>query len=273
MQIINQGGNFALQLNAPIARGFTAEIYTWQEGQVLKLFNQGISRDTVEHEATITRMIHSTGLPVPAVGEFIEIEDRFGFELERVEGISMLEALTQTPWKYPTYTRQLAELHADMHTRRVPELPALGGRLVRKINRAEKLPENVRQAALKTLESLPEDDRLCHGDFHPGNILLTKRGPVIIDWLDASRGRPILDVARSSLLFGSGNIPSSIHGAWLLRIIQGSFYRIYEQHYFQLNPADRQELERWVPVVAAGRLNEGIYFDEDRLLALAQRLV
>jgi hypothetical protein len=169
--------------------------------------------------------------------------------------------------------RQLAELQADMHSRRVPELPALSETLAWKISRAEKLPENVRQAALKALEQLPEDDRLCHGDFHPGNILLSGRGPVIIDWIDGSRGRPILDVARSSLLFGSGNIPSSISGAWIIRILQGSFYRIYHRRYFQLNPVNRNELDHWVPVVAAGRLDEGIYFDEDRLLALTQKLI
>jgi uncharacterized protein (TIGR02172 family) len=262
-----------LKLDAPIARGFTAEIYDWQNGQILKLFNQGISRDTVEHETNITRYVHSAGLPVPAVGEIIEIEGRFGMVQECVVGFSMLEALTQRPWRYQSLARQLAELQAEMHAYRVPELPSLGERLARKISRAEKLPDNVRRAALKALESLHEDDRLCHGDFHPGNILLTKRGPVIIDWTDASHGRTILDVARSTLLFGSGNIPSSFQMAWLLRILQGSFYRIYRRRYFQLNPNDEQELERWIPVVAAGRLDEHIYFDEDRLLAIAQKLV
>jgi uncharacterized protein (TIGR02172 family) len=257
----------------PIARGFTAEIYPWKEGWILKLFNAGISRPAVEHEANKTRIVHATGLPVPAVGEITEIEGRFGMELERLEGISMLDALTKSPWKYPKFARQLAELHLDMHTRRVPELPTLGETLARKINQAEKLPENVRQAALKALEKLPDDDKLCHGDFHPGNILLTENGPVIIDWIDGSRGRPILDVARSSLLFGGGNIPSTIPGARLLRILQSNFYHIYQQRYFRVNPDKQKEFEQWLPVVAAGRLNEGIYYDEERLLAIAQRLV
>jgi hypothetical protein len=262
-----------MQLDAPIARGFTAEIYSWQEGKVLKLFNQGISRLTVEHEANKTRIVHATGLPVPAVGEIIEIEGRYGMELERVDGISMLDTLTQKPWKYPSLARQLAKLHADVHTRRVPELPSLAETLAWKIARAEKLLENVRRAAIKALEKLPDDDKLCHGDFHPGNILLTERGPVIIDWIDGSRGRPILDVVRTSLLFGGGNIPSSIPGAPLLRILQGGFFRIYQRRYFKLDPVNKKEFDHWLPLVAAGRLNENIYYDENRLLALAQRLV
>jgi uncharacterized protein (TIGR02172 family) len=262
-----------MSLNAPIALGFTAEIYAWHAGQVLKLFNSGISRGTVESEANLTRIVHATGLPVPAVGEIIEIDGRFGLELERVDGISMLQALTQQPWKLRYYARQLAELQAEMHHCRVPELPSLGERLVRKIKRAEKLPENVRQAALKALETLPEDDRLCHGDFHPNNIMLSPRGPVIIDWIDASRGNPVLDVARSSLLFGRGHIPSSIPGAWLIRILQYRLYLIYRRRYFQLNPVGQQQLESWIPVVAAARLDEHVYFDEDRLLSIAQTLI
>ncbi len=260
-------------LDAPIAVGFTAEIYAWREGWVLKLFKPGGSSNAVEYEARLTRVVHATGLPVPAAGNIVEMDGRFGLELERVDGPSMLDVLSQKPWLVALYARQLAELQADIHTRCVPELPSQREQLMRKIEGAEKLPEDVRQAALKALEKLPEVDRLCHGDFHPGNILLTKRGPVIIDWLDATRGRPILDVARSSLLFGSGNIPSSMPRARLIRIIQGSFYSIYHRRYFQLNPGDEKEMKRWVPVVAAARMNEGIYFDEDRLLSIARRLV
>jgi uncharacterized protein (TIGR02172 family) len=262
-----------MSLGSPIALGFTAEIYAWHAGQVLKLYKSGVSRNAAEYEAYLTRMVHDTGLQVPAVGEIIEMDGRFGLEMERVNGISMLQALTRQPWRLRAMALQLAKLQADMHQRRVPELPSLSERLAHKIKRAEKLPENVRQAALKALETLSEDDILCHGDFHPGNILLTAQGPVIIDWIDASRGSPVLDVARSSLLFGRSRIPSSIPGAWLLRILQYWFHLIYQRRYFHLNSIDQKQLEKWMPVVAAGRLDEHIDYDEDRLLSIAQTLI
>jgi hypothetical protein len=96
---------------------------------------------------------------------------------------------------------------------------------------------------------------------------------VIIDWIDASRGRPVLDVARSSLLFGGGPIPPGTPAAWLLNLFQRWFYLIYKRHYFKLNPADSQQLTRWIPVVAAARLDENITMDEDRLLSIAQTLI
>jgi uncharacterized protein (TIGR02172 family) len=260
-------------LDAPIAVGFTAEIYAWREGWVLKLFKPGRSSNAVEYEARLTRMVHATGLPVPAAGNIVDVDGRFGLELERVDGPSMLEVLTQKPWRVALYARKLAELQADIHTRSVPELPSQREQLMRKITGAEKLPEDVRQAALKEAERMPGEDRLCHGDFHPGNILLTKRGPVIIDWIDATRGSPMMDVARSSLLFGGGKLPASFPGARLLNLLQLPLYRIYLSRYFQLNPGEKEEMKRWVPVAAAARMDEGIYFDEDRLLSIAQKLV
>jgi aminoglycoside phosphotransferase (APT) family kinase protein len=31
-----------------------------------------------------------------------------------------------------------------------------------------------------------------HGDFHPGNVVLTQRGPVVIDWRNTTEGPPDL---------------------------------------------------------------------------------
>ncbi|MFZ0534787.1 MAG: aminoglycoside phosphotransferase family protein [Anaerolineales bacterium] len=262
-----------MPLSAPIALGFTAEIYAWDEGQVLKLFNRGISRSTVETEANLTHIVHATGLPVPAVGEIVEIDGRFGLEYERVDGITMLQAFIRKPWSFQVFARQLAELQADMHQRRVPEMPSQREKLARRIYRAEKLSENVRQAALKALELLPEDDKLCHGDFHPNNIMLTSHGPIIIDWIDASRGSPVVDVGRSTLLFGGGPLPPGTPAAWLVKILRRWFYLTYLRRYFQLNPADRQQLSSWIPVVAAARLNENILAEEARLLSIAQKLI
>jgi Ser/Thr protein kinase RdoA (MazF antagonist) len=240
---------------------------------VLKLFNQGRSRQTVEYEANLTRIAYTTGLPVPAVGEILEIDGRFGLELERVDGISMLQAIIQRPWKSAYYAHILAELQAEMHQRQAPDLPSQIERLEKKISRAPNLPGKVRHAALRKLETLHEDNKLCYGDFHPDNILLTATGPVIIDWIDATRGSPLLDVARSTLLFGGGSLPPGLPKAWLLRIFQRTLYNLYLSRYLQMNPLSRQQLSEWLPVVAAGRLDENILFDEQRLLSIASKLL
>ena len=38
---------------------------------------------------------------------------------------------------------------------------------------------------LAWLDTLPDGQRFCHGDYHPGNVILTKAGPIVIDWMTA----------------------------------------------------------------------------------------
>ena len=56
-------------LGQPIAYGRTAEIYAWHPGQILKLFYEWFGLENIEHEARISRAIHASGLPTPAVME------------------------------------------------------------------------------------------------------------------------------------------------------------------------------------------------------------
>ncbi|MGC4788746.1 phosphotransferase [Micromonospora sp. DT178] len=45
-----------------------------------------------------------------------------------------------------------------------------------------------------------EDDRILHLDLHPENVMLTSRGPVVIDWRNATEGPADLDVALSAII-------------------------------------------------------------------------
>ena len=80
-----------------IALGRTAEVYAWKEVYVLKLFHEWFPLNDVEYEARIANVVLRAGLPVPAVGEIIEISGRYGLIYERVKGISMMETLTSKP--------------------------------------------------------------------------------------------------------------------------------------------------------------------------------
>lgn len=45
---------------------------------------------------------------------------------------------------------------------------------------------------------MPDGNQLCHGDFWGGNILMSPRGEVIIDWNRACYGNPLADLARTT---------------------------------------------------------------------------
>ena len=117
----------------------------------------------------------------------------------------------------------------------------------------------------------PGTGRLCvtHGDFHPGNILLTPGRAVVIDWIDASLGNPLADVARTTVIALGAAASSQVPNA-ALKFFLRLFHTVYLRCYFQLLPGGEAEYRRWLPVVAAARLSENIPELEHWLVEQAQ---
>jgi aminoglycoside phosphotransferase (APT) family kinase protein len=65
--------------------------------------------------------------------------------------------------------------------------------------REQGAPADVLDYVEDVVMALPAGGVLCHGDLHPGNILMTAAGPQIIDWVSALNANPLVDVAREHL--------------------------------------------------------------------------
>jgi len=260
-----------LELKEPIAYGRTAEIYDWQDGQVLKLFYDWFGLESIEYEARIARAIHTSGLPVPWVGEIVRVNDRNGLVYQRVNGVPMSKVLSRKPWLIYRAARRTAELHFEMHA--IPlqaDIPSQRERLTSKIRAARALPEDLRIKTLAALEALPEGDRLCHGDFHPNNILVTAQGETVIDWIDVTLGNPLADLARTTIILLGAAARQSTNP---LEIgFNRWFNAIYLRNYFKCKPGSSEEYHRWLPVIAAARLSEEIPELEAWLIQQAQVL-
>lgn len=134
------------------------------------------------------------------------------------------------------------------------------------------MPGELRQRALEILESLPAGDRLCHGDFHPANVLRDDRQCTVIDWSTAARGDPAADVARTCLLLKESALPDDMSQTTraLLRLSRGIVASRYLRSY---DPASSMQarIARWTPVLAAARLAENIDGERSTMLTLAGR--
>src|SRR5262249_6745342 len=57
------------------------------------------------------------------------------------------------------------------------------------------LPKHLATGILTLIERLPPGDGMCHGDLHPGNVIMTRDGPRIVDWTGAKRAPAAHDLA------------------------------------------------------------------------------
>ena len=240
-------------LGARLAVGGTAEIFAMDAGRVLKLYWGGAAPSAAEREAERARAAHLAGAPSPAVLDVLAADDRFGVMFEYVPGPSMLQAMTDDPTRAQSLICDLARLHADLHALPGTGLPPQREHLSRRIALSP-LNHRLRATVLATLSKLPGGDALCHGDFHPGNVLLAGSGPSIIDWFDAVRGDPAADVARTLLLLQYARAP----GDSALENERSDLTALYLQEYRRRHEVSSEALQAWALPVATARLAEPI---------------
>ncbi|MBL8100077.1 MAG: phosphotransferase [Anaerolineales bacterium] len=244
-----------ISLDQPIAKGNTADVYAWDNGYVLKLFHNWFALEDVEYEFKIAKAVHASGVKSPAVKEIVQVNGRNGLIYERIHGETMFTILKRQPWKVFQFGKLLAQYHIQMHACTFnAEVPEQKQMIQNKIKRANALPVYLKPKLLNALELLPSGNKVCHGDFHPDNILMTKDDSIVIDWIDASKGNPLADVARTSVLaFGA----ASTLGFGMNLFIK-LFHASYLKEYFRLSPIGRDEYQKWIPIVAGARISENI---------------
>lgn len=259
-----------MTLGSLLARGRTSEVFAYGNDLVVKVPRQGVPEHWAGIEARIAGAVHDTGLPTPAVLEVVDVEGRESIVFERIYGPSMWELLVENPERLPDLTAQMIEVQRAINTVEAPAgVPNLRRRTFAKIGEADFLTEDERENAVGLTTSLPIGSSLCHGDLHPGNILMGSSGPVVIDWFDACAGHRAADLVRTSLLIrplaGDGG-PTHLPGASpaLLR----ELHQLYLADVVAQSGATTDQLLRWERVLAASRLAEQTNEDHEELLAL-----
>jgi hypothetical protein len=252
-----------------IGKGRLAEVFAWGDTQVLKLFVAGRDVAAIEAEARVSQIVHEAGVLSPGTYGVIEVEGRQGIILDRAPGIPMLALLSAKPWKLFEFGRRLAELHVSVHQCSVDDLPSQHEQLERLIARAE-LPTAQRDLARARLRELPGGTAICHGDFHPDNVLINGDAATVIDWTTVCLGNPAADFALTSLILRLGAPPpgSSLWSRIAIRVGRALFHHSYASRYRRLRNLSLQDVQPWTLPIAVARLGYEIAAERDQLLGL-----
>lgn len=256
-----------------LAEGREAEVFEWGPGKVLRLIRNGESRSWMERGVAAMQAAQARGAPVPRVDEVVVVDGRPGVVMERVDGPDLIAAMGSQPWRVQRAARDLGRVHARLHEiPGPPELLSLHNHARDRIEHAAPLPAESARFALDALHELPDGDRLLHGDYHPGNVLIGPKGPVVIDWTNATRGDPAADVARTRLMIRLGDLPPGTPALirQLNRFGRRYFGWAYLRSYRAARPVDLAVLDRWEIVRAADRVSEGIDAEIPSLLELLE---
>ena len=257
-----------------LAQGREAEVYLQSDGTVLKLWREPAYAWRLDREVAALNALASSAVHAPPVLGTVVVDGRPGLVTGRIEGMDLLARLGRQPFSVLRAGRTLGLAHAALHEIAAPpQLPDLNDDQRYRIRAAAGLPEDLRAAALSVLDELPGGDRLCHGDFHLGNLMGTWSTPVVIDWGDACRGDPLSDVARTYLLQRLGEPPPG--APTVIRLLAPVGRDIlaarYLSTYRSRHPVDRRQLEAWKIVRAASRLFDPVPSEHPKLIRFLRR--
>ena len=150
----------------------------------------------------MTDAVFAAGGPAPQVFGVVILEGRLGIVLSRFDGPTLLQ-LTRTG----AVTRGqagaiLAALCRAVHkTPPPPGVLSLHGWADAWLRSASgQLPAPIAPGILALVERLQPGEELCHGDLHPGNVIMTAEGPRLVDWSGTVRAPAAYDLGISHIL-------------------------------------------------------------------------
>ena len=211
--------------------------------KVIKLFDESYSKADILNEALNQARVEETGLNIPKLLEVTTIDGEWAIVLQYIEGKTLEQLMKANPEKKDEYLKLFVDLQMEVHSKKAPLLNKLKDKMNRKISAAD-LDATTRYDLHTRLDGMPKHDKVCHGDFNPSNIIISKDGtPFIIDWAHATQGNASADVARTYLLF------------WLDGDI--STAEKYLDLFCKTSDTAKQYVQKWIPIVAASQMVKG----------------
>ena len=172
-------------------------------------------RPQAGREAAVQGWCADRGYAAPRALAVLGPDDGFDLPtqvMERAPGTTMLDAVSAKPWRARRLVDQLAGLALRLHALptdgfppdagdpRRPPPAACRGRSSRSSTAPTSPPRSTRRGARRP-RAMDGPPVVCHGDFHPLNVMVDGDRASVIDWTDAGLGPREADVARTALLF------------------------------------------------------------------------
>ena len=239
-----------MDLGTPIAVGNTAKIYL-HKNRIVKVFNDYLPSTESSYEANKQKYALSCGLPVPKILDVTKIDGKQAIIMEYIKGKTIGEKLYENMELAEYYLNISVEIQQKIHMIVADTLEPMSEKLSRQIKSAHNLDEKQKSALLKRLDKMTIEDRLCHGDFHLFNLIMTDNKVTIIDWVDSSAGDIHADIYRTYLLYSQLSVELA---------------DMYVRLYCEKSGLSKDDVFQWAPIIAGARLSECVSSEKSERL-------
>jgi uncharacterized protein (TIGR02172 family) len=242
-----------------IGAGRTSEVYEYGDDCILKLFTSEIKLDAVKKEYGFSRFAYENDLPTPEPKEIVYEKNRIGILYERINGEPLLKIVMRNVLAMKKIFSKMAELQYKINSIEYDNGAYTFKKYLERAIEENKFITGIEKNNLKGyINKLPDGNKVCHGDFHPENILCSNGKHYIIDWMTGMKGPPAADAARTGMILKNAEIPGKtlFFIRILLRIVQSKMAKMYVKEYCRISGIKKDELDMWELPLYVARLNE-----------------
>lgn len=244
-------------LDKCIARARNAEIYSWGDNLVLKLFYDFIPVEKVDGEFSKTLIIRDKTRICPEIYDRVSLEEGEGIVFENIKGKSITYNLLNNPLRVRELATVMGHTHRDIHNIDAEELSGVRDEIGLKIERSTILDESQKLKLKKLLDSLPDEGKLCHMNYHPDCIFIDDNGTRVIDWMDSGKGYPLIDVAQTVVLLRFSSLPfQNLLFRGVVKMSREILIKEYLEAYFQGEEYNENEFRKCMLLAAGARIDE-----------------
>ena len=182
-----------------IGEGQNGKVYRIDRDNVVKTYKNADALADIRHEREVARLALVLGVPTAISYDVVKVGDSYGSVFELLNAKSFSKILANEPdrfdWCVSAYVRMLKKIHSiEVPAGKLPSMKEKTLALVGRVREA--LEAEPGEKLLRLVESLPESDRMLHGDFHTKNIVLAGDEVLVIDMDTLCVGLPIFDLVQ-----------------------------------------------------------------------------
>ena len=180
-----------------ISQGASGSVYRLDTDTIIKVFMPGEKLSVVQQERNTAQKAFLKGIPTAISYDVVKVGDSYGILYEMLKAQSLANILTEHPDRIEEYVNDYVDLLRLLHS-----TPGGAGSFTsmkdiyhEAIDYSAKYLDDKDVRKCKALiDSIPDRDTLVHGDLHPGNIMVTDAGMMLIDLSRMGMGHPVFDL-------------------------------------------------------------------------------